>query len=204
MKSLCTIGDCQKPVHGRGMCPAHYRRWRKGLKVDAPLFRRSDPPYERVIALSKTLDNGCIVYHRATNTGGYAQVKVNGRGVPVHRVVYEYHNGSIPEGHDIDHICWNRACVNINHLRLATRGENCQNRQYPLAGQSKYRGVYRNGNGWAAQVKKNGKIVFSKTFKAELDAAIAAEKARVKHFTHYIPDPKLERTAASAERRMNQ
>lgn len=35
-----------------------------------------------------------------------------------HRAVWQHHNGPIPEGFDLDHICMNRACFNLDHLRL--------------------------------------------------------------------------------------
>lgn len=27
-KGQCRVADCGKPIHGRGLCGAHYRRWR--------------------------------------------------------------------------------------------------------------------------------------------------------------------------------
>lgn len=33
----------------------------------------------------------------------------------------------IPAGMDVDHICHNRKCANVDHLRLATRSQNNQN-----------------------------------------------------------------------------
>lgn len=41
-----------------------------------------------------------------------------------HRVSYELYRGPIPKDLVIDHMCRNRACVNPDHLRLLTRGQN--------------------------------------------------------------------------------
>lgn len=34
-------GDCPREVYARGLCRAHYRRWRRGLSLDTPI--RSGP-----------------------------------------------------------------------------------------------------------------------------------------------------------------
>lgn len=44
-----------------------------------------------------------------------------------HRVEWEKVHGPIPDGLELDHECKNRACVNLDHLRLATRRQNVAN-----------------------------------------------------------------------------
>jgi len=44
----------------------------------------------------------------------------------VHRIVYEEMVGPIPPGMTVDHICWNRPCVNPAHLQLLTHSENAR------------------------------------------------------------------------------
>lgn len=39
----CTIGDCQRPVHGRGMCTTHLKRDLEGRPVDAPVTPKVKP-----------------------------------------------------------------------------------------------------------------------------------------------------------------
>ena len=50
----------------------------------------------------------------------YCLRKSKGRGTLVmfHRLVWEKSRGTIPDGHEIDHICKNRACCNIKHLQM--------------------------------------------------------------------------------------
>jgi hypothetical protein len=43
-----------------------------------------------------------------------------------HRLSYIAFKGPIPEGHDIDHLCRNKACVNPNHLEPVSPKENLQ------------------------------------------------------------------------------
>ena len=45
----------------------------------------------------------------------------------VHRLVWEFHNGAIPEGMEIDHIDNNRVNNSIENVRLATRSQNGMN-----------------------------------------------------------------------------
>lgn len=36
MKKICTIGDCGRAVHARGLCNRHYQRFLDGLDPAAP------------------------------------------------------------------------------------------------------------------------------------------------------------------------
>lgn len=43
-----------------------------------------------------------------------------------HRRIWQEHNGPIPQGLMIRHLCHNRSCVNIDHLALGTMKDNRQ------------------------------------------------------------------------------
>ncbi len=66
----------------------------------------------------------CIVWCGSIATNGYGQFWLDGRMQQAHRVAYEWHFGKIGEGLQLDHLCRNRACVNVGHLRPVTNREN--------------------------------------------------------------------------------
>lgn len=86
-------------------------------------------------------DSPCWVWQRARRSrAGYGTCRLNGKLVLAHRAMYEKHNGPIPEGLHIDHLCRNPACVNPGHLEPVHRDENvrrgdCAKLDYELAEQ---------------------------------------------------------------------
>lgn len=59
-------------------------------------------------------------------SNGYAKVydPVKKKSVKAHRHVFETAFGEIPEGLVIMHLCDNRSCTNLHHLKVATQSEN--------------------------------------------------------------------------------
>lgn len=156
----CAVEGCDREdIAARGMCFKHYKRYtRHGTPADGA--KQMPGEHEKTFA-SMTRDTGrCIVWEGSLYGGGYGQLSVNGKVVPAHRYAWEMANGPIPTGMDIDHICGNRACVNVGHLRVATRGENLQNLGGPTARSTTgVRGVsYHKGrNYWRSVVIVGGK-----------------------------------------------
>ena len=62
----------------------------------------------------------CWIWRGSLNQNGYGR---DGNGM-AHRSYYERAHGPIPEGHTIDHLCRERACVNPDHLEAVTLKEN--------------------------------------------------------------------------------
>lgn len=61
---------------------------------------------------------GCWLCQLKPATGGYCRTDCGSRrNVAVHRLMYEYFRGPIPEGLDLLHSCDVRVCCNPDHLR---------------------------------------------------------------------------------------
>ena len=76
---------------------------------------------------------GCWLWLGTRTSTGYGQIRRGGRGTPMeyaHRVAYELSVGSsVPEGLEVDHTCFERACVRPGHLEVVTPQENHRRRR---------------------------------------------------------------------------
>lgn len=66
--------------------------------------------------------SGCheVITHKSM----YPSVRKNGKLVRLHRHVYEFRHGPIPDGLLVRHKCDNPHCINIDHLELGTHLDN--------------------------------------------------------------------------------
>lgn len=107
---------------------------------------------------------------------GYRMVCLNRRKLLVHRVIWEMHNGTIPDGMEVDHMDGNRSNNRIENLRIVSRSINNRNRAMQSNNTSGYTGVVwiRSRQKWGARVKVNGKQISLGCF----DSIERAVKAR--------------------------
>lgn len=71
----------------------------------------------------------CWLFMGARHTNGYGNVRSKnqfGRWSckTAHKLAYEHHHGSVPEGLVVRHMCNVRNCVNPEHLTVGTHMEN--------------------------------------------------------------------------------
>lgn len=108
------------------MCHTHYAHY---LAYGDPLAGNFHPnPRGLDAKIDKDGPNGCWLWmgttNKRTDLEGYAQTKIKGKKLLVHRLMYERHRGPIPEGMQLDHLCRNHLCVNPDHLEPVTPKEN--------------------------------------------------------------------------------
>lgn len=143
--------------------------------------RRYATPEEAFEARTEPLAwSSCIVWTRSVITNGYGRLSVNGRDTLAHRYAWECEHGPIPEGTFIDHTCFERSCVNVEHLRLATREQNNSNLSGARRGRKHDlpRGVTPSGRGYAAVVQSGGVRHRLGTFSTPEEASAAAQTKR--------------------------
>lgn len=79
---------------------------------------------DKVLDNVKEDDNGCWNWQKSCRTAGYGQIFINGKNAPVHKFVYEFIHGKLPEGIVVRHKCHNRKCCNPDHLLAGTHTDN--------------------------------------------------------------------------------
>lgn len=190
----CTVEGCDSKHYGRGYCSRHYDRARRHGDPMKPLaFVAGDP---RANFWAKVDKSGkCWVWTGSKERRGYGYFNLHGKIKKAHRLSYEWANGPIPPGIQIDHICFNKACVNPAHLRPVTNKQNNEHRTGAQANsKSGIRGVtwHSRVKKWQAYVVHNKKQIHLGYFATTEEAAAAATAKRNELFTHND----LDRTAA--------
>ena len=138
-------------------------------------------------ARTKLTENGCLEWVGKTNRDGYGILRRGGREVRAHRFSWESSVGPIPDGMLLDHVCSNRKCVNVLHLRVVTNKQNQEHRSaLSSSNTSGYRGVNRvdSRQSWRARVKHNGRQYYAGFFPTAELANEAAVELRNRLFTH--------------------
>lgn len=99
-------------------------------------------PIERFLSFVEICADGCHRWTGCIDQQGYGKFKVGSttlgtaRTVLTHKWYYEYTNGPVPDGLELDHKCRQHDCVNLDHIEPVTRRINqkrgTNGRQFPL------------------------------------------------------------------------
>lgn len=92
------------------------------------------PPHERILARVDHSDpDACWIWMGSVRGRGehkYGSIRIGSRQdgtrklVSTHTVMWEWVNGPIPDGLEIDHLCQVKLCCNPRHLEAVTHLEN--------------------------------------------------------------------------------
>ena len=181
----CTLEGCDRKYYGNGLCALHYRRVRDTGSTEITDPRYSAP--KEFFDSRINVDGDCVVWSGTINPNGYGYMGISGKRVRVHRYAWELANGPVPDGMMIDHICHNRACVKVEHLRLADRVENGRNREGANARSSTgVRNVHRRHNGTFRVIFGiDNKNVYFGTYPTLDEAARVADEKRAELFGEF-------------------
>lgn len=187
MSRPCRMDRCERPVVGRDLCKMHWKRWRRH---GSPEDRTPEVRFWEKVSKSK---DGCWTWTGRLDTAGYGyfySVDLWPQSQMAHRAVFLFTGERTPaaEGLDVDHLCHQRSCVRPEHLRVATRRENAQNRRGADSNsKSGVRGVetmIRRGQvAYRPWVAVGGRTVKLGVFDDLAEAAAVAEAARRERYT---------------------
>lgn len=97
---------------------------------------------------------GCHTWKSPAASRYYVRFHYQGRRALGHRLIWESVYGPIPEGLVVDHLCRNRACVNVGHMEVVTQAVNKSRGTSPPAVNSRKENCPRCGSDY--QTENNG------------------------------------------------
>ena len=175
----CKIDGCDNTTKGsRGFCGKHYQRFQKYGDPHGGIAKYAD--WREALEKRVRREGDCVVWTGHKNSKGYGRVQVGGNRLRVvHHLAWEQVHGPVPEGMEIDHVCFNRACVNVDHLRVVTRSENTRHRQGAQPNsKSGVRNVHARGDRWMVRLKVAGKHMYFGSYDTIEEAEQVAIRAR--------------------------
>ena len=181
----CTLPGCDKPYRGRGYCQSHYMKWYETGDPHAAGRQRNYKNPEDAFAARTERQGDCLIWIGSTSNG-YGMLRVGNTNIGAHRYAWLRKHGELPE-QELDHICHNRACVEVAHLRLATRAQNMRNLSGAMvSNRVGVRGVSPTKYGrFIARVTKDSVTHYLGTFSTIEEAGAAVQHKRAELFGEF-------------------
>ena len=111
-----------------------------------------------------------------------------GKDLYAHRIVWEMHNGPIPQGMMIDHVNGNAFDNRLSNIRLATHTQNMHNAGISKRNNSGVKGVHydKTRDLWVADLRVNNKRHRLGRFATKGLAAVARAKAALRYHGEFV------------------
>lgn len=191
---ICSVSECERKHYAKSFCTKHYARLKSNLDpiirtkfdknqiivnfnyAEIILFDIKNKESARTKVDIDQIDN-VKQYKWHLNSGGYVVSTSNKRKqISLHRFIMAY------EGDEtIDHINRDPLDNRKANLRIATRWQNCQNKDTKGYFYSEKR------KKWITVVRYRGRKVLYKYLNTEQEAIKAVKVAREKHFGEFAP-----------------
>jgi hypothetical protein len=118
----------------------------------------------------------CWEWTAGRNREGYGKVKIGGKNLRSHRVMYELEIDDIPKGMIVMHLCDNPACCNPRHLVLGTDRDNVEDKI--RKGRERYASGEDHGNSKTSEVDV---IAMKKLYKSGFSIKYISDKFNMSH-----------------------
>lgn len=172
----CSQEGCAAEFFARGLCRRHYLMARNRGEFECRHPARS---VKDLLRGRTHAEGSCVIWDGRVNDHGYGVASFHNHFSRVHRVVWEEEHGPVPAGAVIDHLCFRRSCVNVEHMRLLTNTQNVRRRSGANSNStSGVRNVSKIRGRWAVVVKKDRKARHFGSYDTIAEAAAVAERAR--------------------------
>lgn len=125
-RAICTVPACGLPVHGRGLCNTHYRRWYKHGDPLTALGTSRGEPLAWLLAQLTAMPTECTEWKYSPDRHGYGQLRLDNKLWRVDVLVCTWYHGPRPPRLEVCHSCGNgaRGCFTPAHLRWDTHAAN--------------------------------------------------------------------------------